>query len=42
MNDTSPAEPKPPGSVPADDPTRVLTHVSPDTDDSLPHRRRGW
>jgi hypothetical protein len=26
-----------PGPVPADDPGRVLTHVSPDTDDSLPH-----
>jgi quercetin dioxygenase-like cupin family protein len=37
MNDTSPAESKPPGPVPADDPGRVLTHVSPDTDDSLPH-----
>ena len=37
MNDTSPAEPKSPGPVPADDPGRVLTHVSPDTDDSLPH-----
>jgi hypothetical protein len=37
MNDTSPAESKPPEPVPADDPGRVLTHVSPDTDDSLPH-----
>jgi quercetin dioxygenase-like cupin family protein len=37
MNDTSPAESKPPGPVPADDTGRVLTHVSPDTDDSLPH-----
>ena len=37
MNDTPPAESKPPGPVPADDPGRVLTHVSPDTDDSLPH-----
>src|SRR5271169_5051620 len=37
MNDTSPAESKPPGPVPADDPMRVLTQVSPDTDDSLPH-----
>src|SRR5450432_1857854 len=37
MNDTSPAEPKPPGPIPADDPGRILTHVSPDTDDSLPH-----
>ena len=37
MNDTPPAESKPPGPVPADDPGRVLTHVSPDSDDSLPH-----
>src|ERR1700675_2516505 len=37
MNDTPPADSKPPGRVPADDPGRVLTHVSPDTDDSLPH-----
>ncbi len=37
MNDTSPAESTPPGPVPADDPGRALTHVSPDTDDSLPH-----
>jgi quercetin dioxygenase-like cupin family protein len=37
MNDTSPAESEGPGPVPADDPRRVLTHVSPDTDDSLPH-----
>ena len=37
MNDTSPTEPKPPGPVPADDPERSLTHVSPDTDESLPH-----
>jgi hypothetical protein len=37
MNDTSPAESKPPRPVPADDPGRILTHVSPDTDDSLPH-----
>ena len=37
MNDTPPAESKPPGPIPADDPGRVLTHVSPDTDDSLPH-----
>lgn len=37
MNDTPPAQSKPPGPVPADDPGRVLTHVSPDTDDSLPH-----
>ena len=37
MNDTSPAESKPPAAVPADDPGRALTHVSPDTDESLPH-----
>jgi quercetin dioxygenase-like cupin family protein len=37
MNDTSSAESEGPGPVPADDPRRVLTHVSPDTDDSLPH-----
>src|SRR3984885_9712566 len=37
MNDTPPAQSKPPAPVPADDPGRVLTHVSPDTDDSLPH-----
>src|SRR5207302_2727720 len=37
MNDTPPAKSKPPGPIPADDPGRVLTHVSPDTDDSLPH-----
>src|ERR1700694_2336548 len=37
MNDTPPAQSKPPGPVPADDPGRILTHVSPDTDDSLPH-----
>jgi len=37
VNDTSPDESKPPGPIPADDAGRVLTHVSPDTDDSLPH-----
>ncbi len=37
MPDTVPAESKPPGPVPADDPGRVLTHVSPDTDESLSH-----
>jgi quercetin dioxygenase-like cupin family protein len=37
MNDTSSAESKLPGPIPADDPRRVLTHVSPDADDSLPH-----
>jgi quercetin dioxygenase-like cupin family protein len=26
-----------PGPIPADDPSRALTHVSPDSDDSLPH-----
>src|SRR6202046_1734144 len=36
MNDTPPVESKPPGPVPADDRGRLLTHVSPDTDDSLP------
>ena len=36
MNDT-PAESQLPGPIPADDPGRVLTHVSPDTDESLPH-----
>jgi quercetin dioxygenase-like cupin family protein len=25
------------GPIPADDPARLLTHASPDTDDSLPH-----
>lgn len=37
MNSTAPAESMPPGPIPADDPRRVLTHVSPDTDESLPH-----
>ena len=37
MNDTPPAQSKPPGPIPADDPERVLTHLSPETDDSLPH-----
>jgi quercetin dioxygenase-like cupin family protein len=37
MNDISPAESMPPGPIPADDPGRVLTHVSPDTDDTLTH-----
>src|SRR5271165_4183333 len=37
MNETSPAESQPPAPVPADDPGRVLTHVSPDSDESLPH-----
>jgi quercetin dioxygenase-like cupin family protein len=37
MNDTSTAQSTPDGPVRADDPTRALTHVSPDTDESLPH-----
>lgn len=37
MSDTFPAESTAPGPVPADDPGRVLTHVSPDADESLPH-----
>jgi quercetin dioxygenase-like cupin family protein len=37
MTDTSPAQPKPPEPLPADDPDRVLTHASPDSDESLPH-----
>lgn len=37
MNDTPPAESRPPGPIPADDPGRLLTHVSPDTDESLTH-----
>ena len=37
MTDTPLAESKPPGPIPADNPRRVLTHVSPDTDQSLPH-----
>jgi quercetin dioxygenase-like cupin family protein len=37
MNDTLPAESNPSGGIPADDPGRVLTHVSPNTDESLPH-----
>jgi len=37
MNDTSPAASQPPAPVPADDPARHLTHVSPDTDESLTH-----
>jgi quercetin dioxygenase-like cupin family protein len=37
MNDTSAAESTPPAPVRADDPGRVLTHLSPDTDESLPH-----
>ena len=37
MIDTPTAESTPSGTIPADDPGRVLTHVSPDTDESLPH-----
>jgi quercetin dioxygenase-like cupin family protein len=37
MNDTNPAQTQPPEPIPADDPGRVLTHVSPNTDESLPH-----
>jgi quercetin dioxygenase-like cupin family protein len=37
MNEPSTAAPQPGGPVPPDDATRVLTHVSPDTDDSLTH-----
>ncbi len=37
MTDTTTTDPNPPAPIPADDPTRVLTHVNPDTDDSLPH-----
>jgi quercetin dioxygenase-like cupin family protein len=37
MNDHSPAESQQPEPIPADDPARDLTHVSPDTDESLPH-----
>jgi quercetin dioxygenase-like cupin family protein len=37
MSDPVPSEAARPGPIPADDPGRVLTHVSPDTDESLPH-----
>jgi quercetin dioxygenase-like cupin family protein len=37
MNDTAPTESTRPAPVPADDPARALTRVSPDTGDSLPH-----
>ena len=37
MSDTPTAESTPSGVIPADDPGRVLTHVSPATDESLPH-----
>jgi quercetin dioxygenase-like cupin family protein len=37
MNDPSPVRSGPPRAIPADDPARELTHVSPDTDESLTH-----
>ena len=37
MNDTSPAASRSPAPIPADHLDRHLTHVSPDTDESLPH-----
>jgi quercetin dioxygenase-like cupin family protein len=37
MHDIPPADSEPPGPIPADDPERVLTRVSADTDESLPH-----
>src|ERR1700722_3749132 len=37
MSDTPPSESQSPGPIPADDPARVLMHVRPDTDESLPH-----
>src|SRR6202020_1826658 len=37
MNDTFPADSTPPAPVPPDDAGRALTHVSPNTDESLPH-----
>jgi quercetin dioxygenase-like cupin family protein len=37
MNEPSTAGPTPEAAVPPDDPARLLTHVSPDTDESLPH-----
>jgi hypothetical protein len=37
MNDHSPAQSEHPGPIPADDLGRGLTHVRPDTDESLPH-----
>ena len=37
MSETPVAESQPPRPLPADDPGRVLTHVSPNTDESLPH-----
>jgi quercetin dioxygenase-like cupin family protein len=37
MNDDSPTGTESPWPIPADDPSTHLTHVSPDTDQSLPH-----
>src|SRR5579875_2836496 len=37
MNVIPPAQTQPPAPIPADDPERLLTHVRPDTDDSLLH-----
>ena len=37
MNDHASAQPMPPAPIPPDDPARKLTHVQPDTDDSLTH-----
>ena len=37
MNDDLPAAPDGSRPIPADDPSRSLTHVSPDSDQSLPH-----
>ena len=37
MNDTTLAQSQPAEPIPADDPGRVLTHVSPNKDESLPH-----
>jgi quercetin dioxygenase-like cupin family protein len=37
MNDNTSAGHQAPGPIPPDDPARTLTHVQPDTDDSLPH-----
>jgi quercetin dioxygenase-like cupin family protein len=37
VNDHSPVESQPSEPIPPDDPNRDLTHVSPDTDQSLPH-----
>jgi quercetin dioxygenase-like cupin family protein len=37
MNDTPSPASNLSGGIPADDPRRVMTHVSPNTDESLPH-----